>query len=151
MVGDDDYRRDRLKIIPELVEAPYPIRMIASKNKELQIHSTGWLETNYYSHCDECPIWEMNVDCMGNSAIRGMASLVRRYLSGMKADFALVISHPDELGAVLGLWRFDHLDVNQYPTLPDRYEGTDESVDATRAYQLVQEASQRVLVAANKS
>lgn len=148
LAGDDDYRRNRLKIIPELVEAPYPIRLLCSKDAELQIHSDGWLETTYYSHCDGCPTWEVNVDCMGNSAIRGMALLIKRYLVGIKADFALVISHPDEVGAVLGMWRFDHLNVNQYPTLPDRYEGLDESVDVVRANQLVKEASRRSFMAA---
>ena len=148
LAGDDDYRRNRLKIIPELVEAPYPIRLICSKDAELQIHSDGWLETSYHSHCADCPIWEVNVDCMGNSAIRGMASLIKRYMVGIKADFALVISHPDdEVGAVLGLWRFDHLNVSQYPTLPDRYEGLDESVDVARANHLVKEASRRGLIA----
>jgi len=151
LAGNDKYRQERLKILPEFVDAPYAIRLLASKDTELQIHYDGWLETKYYIHSDGCPIWEMNLDFMGNSTIRGMASFVKRYLSSINADFALVISYPNEPQGVLGLWRFDHINVNEYPSLPDRYEGTEESSDIVRVHHLVQEASQRVLVTTHAS
>lgn len=148
LAGTDDYRRDRLKIIPELIEAPYAIRLLTTKDAELQIHYDGWLETKYFSHHDDngCPLWEVNIDFLGNSAIRSMASLVKRCLTGIKADFALVISNPDEPEAILGLWRFDHVNVSHYPTLPDRFDAVEESADVARAYELVQTVSQRRLV-----
>lgn len=133
---------------------------MAPKDAEIPVYHPGFIETSYYSshepHTDDCPIWEVTLDLLGNSAIRGMASLVKRYLGSMSVDFGLVLSKPDgqkedEPECILGLWRLDHINVSQYPTLPDRFEttgGTTESMDVARASLLVAEASKRVLVEA---
>jgi hypothetical protein len=80
--GTDEYRKDRLKIMPEIVEAPYPIHLLAPKGTELRVE-TPFLPTTYRHHDaagDRCPILEVTLDFLGNATMRGMASLVKRYL-----------------------------------------------------------------------
>jgi hypothetical protein len=163
LTGDDAYRKTRLKIVLEIVQAPYPVRLLAPKNAEIPVFREGFIDTlhhppSYEPHnTDDCPIWEVTFDFMGNSAIRGMGSIVKRYLSSMSVDFGLVISKPEaqteeEPEAVLGLWRFDHIDLTQYPGLPNRYEtagSTAESRDVARASLLLEEASKHLLVEAS--
>jgi hypothetical protein len=159
LTGDDAYRKERLKIVLEFVQAPYPVKLLAPKGAEIPVFRPGLVDTVYHppSHepiLDECPVWEVTLDFLGNSAIRGMASIVKRYLSSMSVDFGLVLSKPqgqteDEPEAVLGLWRFDKIVVDQYPTLPSRFEAagaTEESRDAARANVLLKEASKSMLV-----
>jgi hypothetical protein len=149
--GTDEYRKDRLKIISEIVEAPYPIRLLAPKGKEIQVERP-FLPTTYRQHDaigNLCPILEVTLDMLGNATIRGMASLVKRYLNSISLDLAVIVTRPDgqtegdEPEACLGLWRMSHIDVTQYPTLPDRFETdgcSDELVQAIRANILVKGA-----------
>ena len=158
MTGDDDYRKKRLKIVFALVEAPLPVKLLAPKDAEITIFHQGFLETFYHSshepNTDDCPICEVTLDLMSTSGIRGMASIVKRYLSSMSVDLGLVLSKPDgqteeEPEAVLGLWRFDHIDIGKYPSLPNRFEtagSTEESGDVLRAELLVEQVSKRMLV-----
>jgi hypothetical protein len=135
----------------EIVEAPYPIRLLAPKGKEIQVERP-FLPTTYHRHDvvgDLCPILEVTLDMLGNATIRGMASLVKRYLSGISLDLAAIVTAPDgqtegdEPEACLGLWRMNHIDVTQYPRLPDRFETdgcSDETVQAIRAHILLKGA-----------
>jgi hypothetical protein len=151
--SDDAYRKARLKLMPELVEAPYPVRLMAPKGKELVVHRPGLIDTIYYAHDvagDLCPTWEVTLDLMGTPAIRGMATIVKRYLKSMSVDFAAIISKPegqkeDEPEACLGLWRMNHLDLAQAADLPDRFaaEGCcDETIHAIRASILIESANE---------
>ena len=166
--GDDNYRKSRLKIIPAIVDAPYVIRSMAPKNSVLTIQRNGLLDTIYHMHetkGSQRPIVEVTLDLMGTRAIRGMAALVKRYLTTMSVDFAAIISKPDgqvkdEPQACLGLWRFDHIDVTNCPDLPDRFcdeaavaaasaknlggEKRESHPDILRASQLMQLAEQEM-------
>jgi hypothetical protein len=148
---DDAYRKPRLKIIQEIVEAPYPVRMMAPKGSDLNVQRDGLVETSYFQYervGKYAPILEVTVDLLSNSAIRGMASLLKRYLNWMSIDIAAVISKPegqteDEPEACLGLFRMDHIDISNYGPLPDRYatEGaSDKSIDTIRVSNWVQKA-----------
>lgn len=141
-----------------LVQAPLPVKLLAPKDAEITIFYEGFLDTIYHSShepsTDDCPIWEVTLNLMSTSAIRGMASIVKRYLSSMSVDLGLVLSKPDgqvedEPEVVLGLWRFDHMDISQFPSLPNRFEtagSTAERGDALRARLLVEQASKRMVV-----
>lgn len=81
---------------------------------------------------------------MANRAMRGMASLVKRYLSSISVDVAVTIDKPDgqvedELSACVGMWRFDMIDVSSCPKLPERMElGRSIRADTVRASMLMQ-------------
>lgn len=62
---------------------------------------------------------------MAHKAMRGMASLVKKYLKTMLIDVAVTIDKPDrqvedELSACVGIVRFDQIDVSSCPKLPER-------------------------------
>ena len=137
--GDDAYRQARLKILPEVVEANYVVKSMAPKGNKT-LHREGLIETIYHTSSDGaleggpspnnasllCPIVEVTLDMVGNRAIRGMASLVKRYLVSISVDLAAIISKPDgqeedEPEACLGLWRLHHIDISKCPPLPDRF------------------------------
>jgi len=149
--GPDEYRRARMKLMPEITEAPYAVRLLAPKGSEITLEKPNFLATSYRLHDVAgklLPIMECTLDFMGNSTMRGMASLVKRYLSSISIDFALVIGTPDEQKekepeCILGLSRMHHIDVTQYPSLPDRFETegcSEETVDSIRASLLVKTA-----------
>jgi hypothetical protein len=151
--GSDEYRKERLKIMPEFVEAPYAIRLMVPKGAELIIERPNFLATTYRVHDVAgklCPIMECTLDFMGNSTMRGMASLVKRYLAGISLDFALVIGTPwnqeeKDVECILGLCRMHHMDVTKYPNLPDRFETegcSEETVDSIRASLLVKKTAE---------
>jgi hypothetical protein len=153
---DDEYRKRRLFLTPEIVEAAYAIKMVAPKGKDLQLQKDGLTENYYHFYENDghgAPLVEVTLDMVGNKAIRGMASLVKRYLVTLSIDFAAVVRAPEnsttpEPEACLGLFRLHHLDVNAAPTLPDRYSyGKSASMgkaDELRASMLVKEASIRM-------
>lgn len=87
------------------------------------------------------------MDFVGNGGIRGMASIVKRYLSKMSIDFALIISKENEPEGVLGVWRFDHIDISRYPPLPSRYEDQQINADEKRASILAEEATKQISAA----
>jgi hypothetical protein len=141
---------------------------MAPSGKEVALQNNGIVETTYRLHNSSnsaggdthtlCPVFEVTLDFMGNSTIRGMASLVKRYLPGMSVDFCAILSKPvgqteDEPEACLGLWRLNHIDVSQYATLPDRFSThgrSQETANVLRASLLIKSAeleSSRHLVA----
>ena len=174
LAGSPEYRQHRLKLLPELVQAPYAIRLMAPKANAPPptVHQEGLVTTKYHEHDvgatttsgsssgvettvnkTQAPIFEVTMDLMEQRTVRSMACLVKRYLPSMSIDFALVISKPDgsedeEPEAVLGMWRWDHLQLTEYPSLPDRL-ATDgcsrETLDAVRASLLAKEASRMSL------
>lgn len=155
--GSPEYRQKRLKVVPELVQAPYAIRLMAPKSTTgTTVHQEGLVSTVYHeadvTEAHPAPILEVTFDFMEQRTVRNMSSLVKRYLPTMSVDMALCIGAPDEdldaaekePEAVLGMWRLDQLTMEDYPQLPDRL-ATDgcslETVDAFRASLLVKEAS----------
>jgi hypothetical protein len=134
-------------IIPSLVEGPLPVRVLFPPKTEMVVHGNNlpisWRQENE-TVCDRksCAHLEATLDCMSNKGIRAATSLVKKYLRSVSVDIAFVIGAASpsddanaELTACLGLLRLDHIDVEQCPTLPDRYKNdtNSESVDARRA------------------
>ena len=155
---DDEYRKRRIFLTPDIAEAAYAIKMVAPKGKEMALQKDGLTENTYNFYENDghgAPLLEVTLDLMGNKAIRGMASLVKRYLVGLSIDFAAIIKAPEgstepEPAACLGLFRLHHLDVEAAPTLPDRFSYQSGSVDNARkadelrASMLMKEASMRM-------
>jgi hypothetical protein len=70
------------------------------------------------------PCLELELDVMANKAMRGMTSLVKRFLKGMSVDVAVTIDKPDlqkeeELSACVGMFRLEKIDVSVCPKLPE--------------------------------
>ena len=132
--ADDAYRNKRLKMIPQLVEGPLAVRLMAPPRKEITVSCDilPLIWRTYEASVDPSgrklhPALEVELDCVSSRAIRGMASILKRNLSSICIDIACVISPPDgeeadEPQACLGLFRFNHIDVNLCPQFPDRYE-----------------------------
>ena len=147
--GDDEYRKARFRIMAELVEAPYALRLMATTGSDFPVDMPGFLETSYTLHdtttkkmtgdddagphdgddvYDKCtsPILELTIDFASNATTRGMASLGKRYLPKTSVDIAFLIGKPEgqtesEPEACLGLYRMDHIDFSTCPDMPDRY------------------------------
>ena len=133
LVGDDAYRNARLKILPCLVDGPLPIKMIAPPKKELSV-SCASLPSQWKFHKKEIradgtvlePVLEMEIDVISNAAIRGVSGMLKRYIKSIALDLAVIIHAPDpqeEPEACLGLWRFDHIDVETCPTIAAETRG----------------------------
>lgn len=147
---DDEYRNQRLKMIPVVAEGPLAVRLLAPPKKELVI-SCANLPVTWRMHeasTDSrgkmlCPVVEMELDCVSSRAIRGMAGILKRNLSSLCIDVAFTISSPidqdleeekeDEPQACLGLFRFDHIDVEQCSKFPDRFACYEEADSARSA------------------
>jgi hypothetical protein len=145
-----------MKMMPQIIDAPYAVRLLAPSGSEITIEKPNLLATTYRVHDVAgklCPVMECTLDFMGNATMRGMASLVKRYLSSISIDFALVIGTPDdqtekEVECIIGLCRMDHMDVMTYPKLPDRFETegcSEQTVDSIRASLLVKTAKMQSL------
>jgi hypothetical protein len=126
-----------------------PIRMVAPPKREMTIHCnmlpTKW-RTRGACYKDEKylhPCLELELDVMANKAMRGMTSLVKRYLKGMSIDVAVTIDKPDlqkeeELSACVGMFRLEKIDVLVCPKLPERLElGHSLQEDTIRASMLL--------------
>ena len=73
------------------------------------------------------PCLEVECDLVANRTMRSVAALVKRYMVSIVGDVAFLIEKPelqeeDEPRAVLGMCRFDRLDVSQCPDMPPRME-----------------------------
>lgn len=109
------------------------VKILAPPKKEFPVHSEGFLPVSWVKHGEEFKgerklsiALEAELDCVSSKAMRGMAAIVKRNLSSLAIDCAVVIGQPldkqvEEPQACLGLWRFDHIDVAKCPRLPDRF------------------------------
>ena len=109
-----------------------PVRIIAPPKKEVTVHGSI-LPTEWKKHPAETtrngttlqPCLELEVDIVSNSTLRNVSGMLRRYIKHISLDLAIIIEKPtpkdeDEPSACIGLWRFDHIDVDRCPRLPDR-------------------------------
>ncbi|KAL3903070.1 MAG: hypothetical protein SGILL_010588, partial [Bacillariaceae sp.] len=148
--GDEEYKTKRFKIMPELVDGPLPVRLLAPQNTEFPLDFQGFMSTSYTREpaTDEhCPTMCLTLDLISNATIRGLVGIFKRNMHRMTVDFACVISSGDEEepSAILGLWRMDHLEAEHYPHLPDRYSAEDddpEKADSIRGSLLIKRVSQ---------
>lgn len=129
LTGDDEYRNQRLKILPSLVDGPFPIRMMAPAKKEVTISCDSlpltWHFRNETSSngSSKAAMVEVDIDLVTSKSVRKFASLVRPHTARIIMDCALVISKPwdsedDEPSACLGMWRLDKVDLNGCAVLP---------------------------------
>lgn len=83
-------------MIPSLVDGPAPIRLVAPPKKEKVVHC-NYLPIYWKRHQGDGlqPILIATLDCMSNRAMRSMASLVKRYLSSLSVDVAIMIGKPN--------------------------------------------------------
>jgi len=100
--GDDEYRNQRLKIIPVVADGPLAVRVLAPPRRELVVGCATlpvrW--KTYEASVDPSgrklhPAVEAELDCVSSRAIRGMAGILKRNLKSLCIDIACVISPPD--------------------------------------------------------
>lgn len=89
-----------------------------------------------------CPAMSLTLDLLTNSTMRGLVGIFKRNMSNMTVDFACIIDgkEDDKATCVLGLWRMDHINVEDCPFLPDRFATSGvsaESIDSIRGSLLV--------------
>jgi hypothetical protein len=129
----------------ELVIGPTAVKMLAPRNKEFCLELPPFMSTFYQQEAPtdtSCPVISLTLDLVTNSTMRGLVGIFRRNMSSMTVDFACIVDGKEEDGAtcVLGLWRMDHLVVEDYPALPDRFAtsgASDETIDSIRGSLLV--------------
>jgi hypothetical protein len=129
--GDSEYRNERLKVIPSIVEGPLAVKILAPPKKEVRLNCAS-LPVSWQQYDPEttskgrklCPALEVTLDCLSARSMRTMAGIVKRNLRYLSVDMAIVIGQPrgkeEELEACLGLWRMDHVEVSACPHFPDR-------------------------------
>lgn len=144
--GDDAYRNKRLKLMASIVDAPYVVKMVVPQKKGVPIsnplvpvawrkHPSTTTSTGNNTN-NPNPMMEVELDIMSNKAMRGAANIVKNNLKSITIDLAAIIEKPhgqkeEEPSAVLGMWRFDQLDISTCPHLPVRV--TTESEQYRRA------------------
>uniref|UniRef100_A0A7S1YWI4 Protein ENHANCED DISEASE RESISTANCE 2 C-terminal domain-containing protein n=1 Tax=Trieres chinensis TaxID=1514140 RepID=A0A7S1YWI4_TRICV len=130
--GSDEYRNKRFKIYPDLVSGPVAARMIF--HPPTREHTIwGTMLPISWSSGHEIPAsegqkkrygyLEATVDVSGNEIARKVSKLMLSCMDSMCLDFALAIGTPDgqdekEPEALLGMLRFDRIDVSTCPILP---------------------------------
>jgi hypothetical protein len=130
--GTDEYRNERLKFIPSVVDGPLAVRMLAPPKKE-KVVQHSYLPVSWTKHPPKtvngrklCAALESELDCLSSRTIRGMAGIVKKHMASVSIDIGVTIGKPDGINedepqACLGLWRFDRIDVSSCLTMPDRF------------------------------
>lgn len=127
LLGDDEYRNQRLKFIPCIVDGPRIVRMLAPPVKEKTV-SSALLPVSWCKHSgndQQKPVIEVELDLMSNKATRAIVNIARKNLSLITVDLAVMIDKPDgqkedEVTACLGMWRWQEIDITTCPVLPTR-------------------------------
>lgn len=120
--GDDNYKNDRLKLIPYVAEGPWVVRNMVTGRpaiigrklpvtyRQLPAGSGG-----------QAPLCECTLDVGSSSATaKRIVSVCRRYMSGLTSDIGFVIQaeSPDELPEqMLGSIRVHHPDPLKAPKI----------------------------------
>lgn len=114
------------------MDGPLPIRIIAPPKKEITVQGSI-LPTKWIKHAAKTspdgstlhPCLELEVDMVSNSTLRSVSGMLRKYIKAISLDLAVIIAKPtpndpDEPSACVGLWRFDHINIERCPPLPSR-------------------------------
>ena len=133
LLGDNDYRNARAKVIPYVVDGPLAIRVIKPKPLEVDLwgprHPSKWEDvpksvdpkTGKVNHV----VLECDIDLLANKTIRKIINIVRPHIGSIVADLALIVSAPkhseiEEPSCCLGLWRIDRVDFEQCAVVPEK-------------------------------
>lgn len=162
LTADDEYRNPRLKLLPSLVDGPFPIRMLAPAKKEVTISCDALPVTWHFqnetssstdgSTTSKAALVEVDFDLLQSKSIRKVSSIVRPHTARVVLDCALIISKPkdsedDEPSACLGMWRLDKVDLNGCAVLPRKTE-SERVREASVIMGTINEALPEVAVAA---
>jgi len=141
IIGSDEYRNRRISLMSHLVDGPMPIRMLSPPaGQEMlvaQEHrgiSTKWTEHPEQKNLKPC--LELEVDLVSSKPLRTLSLLCKRYVKTVQLDLAIILSDnatngpytpvhgkreaEQEAKACIGYWRFDYLDIDACPCLPER-------------------------------
>lgn len=145
LVGDDEYRNSRAKLIPYVVDGPLAIRLIKPKPMEVLInglrHPTTWENVQRSTEVSSGkllhPLLEVDIDLISDSAFRKVINIVRPHLHSITIDLAFIISQPqesviEEPSACLGLWRIYKVDFESCAVLPEK--SIDEVAEELKSY-----------------
>jgi Protein ENHANCED DISEASE RESISTANCE 2, C-terminal len=138
--GDDEYRNDRLKVLPSVAVAPFAIRVIAPAKKEIIVNCT-YVPCTWRKHEASrdrrtgkvlAPLLEVEIDCMSDKWVRSIVNLCVKNAPAVVVDVGLVIQlrqdlqdDPDydsskECEACIGMFRLDRMCMNECDSLPNR-------------------------------
>ncbi|KAL7541820.1 hypothetical protein ACHAXR_012554 [Thalassiosira sp. AJA248-18] len=132
LMGDDEYRNARCKVIPHIVDGPLAIRLIRPKPAEHNMdgprHPLTWSKIQKSIDSDtgrtHAALLECNVDLFSEKTIRKVINIVRPHLQSITIDVAIIISRPDDSDieepcACLGLWRIEKVDFESCAVFPE--------------------------------
>jgi hypothetical protein len=132
LMGNNEYRNARLKVIPCLVDGPLAIRLIKPKPMELRVHTDKhpavWTDVNMsidpFTNKTSQMVVEVDIDFISDRSYRKLFSLVRPHMRSLTIDVAFVASKPknstiEEPSVCLGIWRIDKVDFERCAVFPE--------------------------------
>jgi hypothetical protein len=132
LMGNNEYRNARLKVIPCLVDGPLAIRLIKPKPMELSVHTDKhpavWTDVNMsidpFTNKTSQMVVEVDIDFISDRSYRKLFSLVRPHMRSLTIDVAFVASKPknstiEEPSVCLGIWRIDKVDFERCAVFPE--------------------------------
>lgn len=135
LMGDDEYRERRWKILPCLVDGPYIIRQMAPAKSNVTIAGrrvgASWHE--YSESMDpktgkkRAALLEVDCDLISDSSVRNLCNIVVGQVKNVVIDCAMIVERPylseaEEPAACLGIWRMDHIDMRKTALVPEKDE-----------------------------
>ena len=133
LLGDNEYKNRRWKILPCLVDGPFIIRSMAPPQKEVTIAGgrVGATWHEYNESVDEktgkrrAALLEVDCDLVSNPGVRKICSIVVGQIEKVKIDAAMIVEKPylseeEEPAACLGIWRMDHINMSQTALAPEK-------------------------------
>lgn len=99
-LGDEDYKNDRLKLIPYVAEGPWVVRNMVTGRPAIIGRKLPVTYRMLPASGHSAPLCECTLDIGSSSATaKRIVSVCRRYMSGLTSDIGFVIQAetPDEL------------------------------------------------------
>ena len=132
LMGNNEYRNARLKVIPCLVDGPLAIRLIKPEPMEVCVHNDKhpaiWTDVDMsidsFTNKTSQMVVEVDIDFISNRSYRKLFSLVRPHMPSLTIDVAFVASKPknstiEEPSVCLGIWRIDKVDFERCAVFPE--------------------------------
>lgn len=112
--GDDAFRKERFKLVPNIPEGPWLVKKSVGNKPAIISHG---LESYYYSTPQYL---EVVVDVSSDRVAKHVAALARSQSTTLKVDIGFVVEGRDEAElpeALLGCVQYDHLDLGLAPSI----------------------------------